>query len=184
MSLTYGSSSGVSVTSSKTFERLIVLNKDGGLAEGGNILKFTRTEVSTESITSTFGAPDISGKDVLDATIVFSVDETVIDPSSSGTAPTSARTYNPRAEATATILGEFSGDSFSLDSITFATDSNEQSETAGDVVKTTLRGTNYGESGGLTVGNFDSGGTIRQETRFSNTDFKREIETTVSFSGS
>jgi hypothetical protein len=184
MSLTYGSTAGFSVTTSKNFERLIVLDKDGELASGGNILKFTRTETTTETVTTTFGAPAIGSNDVLDATIVFSVDETIIDPSSAGAAPPAARTYNPRAEATATVLGEFTGATFTLDSITFNTDSHEKSETAGDVVKTTLRGTNYGAAGTLTVGNISSGGTIREEKRFSNTDFVRTVATTVAFSGS
>jgi hypothetical protein len=184
MSLTYGSSAGFSVTTSKNFERLIVLDKEGALATGGNILKYTRTETTTETVTSTFGAPTIGSGDVLDATIVFSVDETIIDPSSSGAAPPAARTYNPRAEATATVLGDFSGSTFTLDGITFNTDSHEKSETAGDVVKTTLRGTNYGEAGALTVGSISSGGTIRAEKRFSNTDFVRTVATVVAFSGS
>jgi hypothetical protein len=183
MSLTYGSPAGFSVTTSKNFERLIVLDKDGALASGGNILKYSRTETTTETVTSTFGAPQIDGNDVLDATIVFSVDETIIDPSSSSTAPPAARAYNPRAEATATVLGEFTGATFSLDSITFTTDSHEKSATAGDVVKTTLRGTNYGEAGGLTVGSISGGGTIREEKRFSNTDFVRTVATVVAFSG-
>jgi hypothetical protein len=183
MSLTYGSPAGFSVTTSKNFERLIVLDKDGALATGGNILKYTRTETTTETVTSTFGAPSIGSNDVLDATIVFSVDETIIDPSSSSTAPPAARTYNPRAEATATVLGEFTGATFSLDSITFTTDSHEKSATAGDVVKTTLRGTAYGSAGNLTVGSISSGGTIREEKRFSNTDFVRTVATLVAFSG-
>jgi hypothetical protein len=183
MSLTYGSTAGFSVTTSKNFERLIVLNKDGALATGGNILKYVRTETTTETVTSTFGATSIDGNDALDATIVFSVDETIIDPSASSTAPPSAFSYNPRAEATATILGEHTSSTFSLDGITFAVDSNEKSATAGDVVKTTLRGTAYGQAGTLTVGNIASGGTIRSEKRFSNTDFVRTVATLVAFSG-
>jgi hypothetical protein len=183
MSLTYGSTNGFSVTTSKNFERLIVLNKEGALASNGNILKYTRTETTTETVASTFGAPSIDGNDVLDATIVFSVDETIIDPSSASTAPPAARSYNPRAEATATILGELTSATFSLDGITFNTDSSEKSATAGDVVKTTLRGTNYGEAGTLTVGNINNGGTIRTEKRFSNTDFVRTVATTLAFSG-
>jgi hypothetical protein len=81
------------------------------------------------------------------------------------------------------VLGEFSAATFQLDSITFATNSHEKSATAGDVVKTTLRGTAYGSAGGLTVGNIASGGTIREEKRFSNTDFVRTVTTEVSFSG-
>jgi hypothetical protein len=184
MSLTYGSPSGFSVTTSKNFERLIVLGKDGALATGGNILKYTRTETSTETVTSTFGCPVIGSNEVLDATVVYSVDETIVEPSSSGAVPPSARTYNPRAEATATVLGEFTGATFSLDNITFTTDSHEKSATSGDVVKTTLRGTSYGEAGGLTVGSIQSGGTIRKEKRFSNTDFVREVTTLVAFAAS
>lgn len=181
--MTYGSGAGFSRQTSKSFERLIVLDRNGALATGGNILKFTRTETTTETVGSTFGAPQIGSNDVLDATIVFSVDETIIDPSSAGAAPPAARTYNPRAEATATVLGEFTGATFSLDSITFTTDSHEKSETAGDVVKTSLRGTAYGEAGTLTVGSISAGGTVREEKRFSNTDFVRTTATTVAFSG-
>jgi hypothetical protein len=184
MSLSYGSPAGFSVTTSKNFERLIVLDKDGALATGGNILKYTRTETTTETVGTTFGAPSVGSNDCLDATIVFSVDETIIDPSSAGAAPPAARTYNPRAEATATVLGEFTGSTFQLDGITFTTDSHEKSATAGDVVKTTLRGTNYGEAGGLTVGSISSGGTIREEKRFSNTDFARTVATVVAFGAS
>lgn len=184
MSVTYGSSSGFSKQTSKSFERVIVLDKVGALATGGNILKYTRTETTTETVESTFGAPSIGALDVLDATIVHSVDETIVEPSASGSAPTSARTYNPRAEATATVLGEFTGATFTLDGITFNTDSHEKSETAGDVVKTSIRGTSYGAAGDLTVGSIASGGTVRTEKRFSNTDFVRTTTTTVAFSGS
>jgi hypothetical protein len=184
MSLTYGSGAGFSRQTSKSFERLIVLDRNGALATGGNILKYTRTETTTETVTSTFGAPAIGSNDVLDATIVFSVDETIIDPSTAGAAPPAARTYNPRAEATATVLGEFTGATFELDGITFNTDSHEKSETAGDVVKTSLRGTKYGEASTLTVGSISDGGTVRLEKRFSNTDFARTTTTTVAFSGS
>lgn len=179
---TYGSSSGFSVTTSKTFERVQILDKDG--ANAANVLKYTRTETTTETVSSTFGAPVIGSDDVLDATIVWSVDETIIDPSSSGAAPPQAITYNPRAEATATILGDFTGATFSLDGITFTTDSHEKSETAGDFVKTTVRGTNYGAAGNLTVGSITGGGTVREEKRFSNTDFVRTVATVVAFSGS
>jgi hypothetical protein len=71
-----------------------------------------------------------------------------------------------------------------LDGITFDTLSAEKSETAGDVIKFNIRGVNYGEDGNLTVGSISGGGTIRQEKRFSNTDFVRTTATTVAFSGS
>jgi hypothetical protein len=182
MSATYGVTGGFSVTTSKTFERAQALDKSG--ANAANVLKYTRSETSTEVVGSGFGGKDIGGNDVLDATIVFSVDETIIDPSTSGAVPPQARSYNPRAEATATVLGAFTGASFSLDGITFTTDSHEKSETAGDFVKTTLRGTNFGEAGTLTVGSLASGGTIRIEKRFSNTDFDRTTTTVVAFSAS
>ena len=181
---TYGSPSGFSVTTSKTFERLQVRDKDGKVTSAGNILKYTRQETTTETVTSTFGATTIGSEDVLDATIVWSVDEVIIDPSASSTAPTIARTYNPRAEANATILGPFTGSTFSLDSITFTVDSVEKSETSGDVMKTTVRGTNFGAAGNLTVGSLAAGGTIREEKRWSNTDFVRTTATVVAFSNS
>jgi hypothetical protein len=182
MAITYGSTAGFSKSTSKNYEYIAVQDKDGDVAD--NILKYTRTETTTETVTSTFGAPQIDGDDVLSATLTWTVDEVIIDPSSEGTAPPAARTYNPRCEASATVLGEFTGSTFQLDGITFDTLSAEKAETAGDVVKTNIRGVNYGEDGGLTVGSISGGGTIREEKRFSNTDFVREIETTVSFSGS
>jgi hypothetical protein len=183
MALTYGSSAGFSKSTSKTFEYLAVQDNTGAVAD--NILKYTRTETTTETVTTTFGAPQIGGDDVLSATITFSVDEQIIDPSASSTAPPAARTYHPRAEASATILTDtFTGATFSLDGITFDTISAEKSETAGDVIKFNLRGVNYGEDGTLTVGSISAGGTIREEKRFSNTDFVRTTSTVVAFSGS
>jgi hypothetical protein len=135
-------------------------------------------------VTSTFGAPEIDSLEVLNATITFSVDEQIIDPSSAGAVPPAAITYNPRAEASATVLGEFTDSTFSLDGITFETLSAEKAETAGDVVKTNIRGVNYGEDGSLTIGSITGGGTIREEKRFSNTDFVRTTSTVVAFSGS
>jgi hypothetical protein len=93
MSATYGSTSGFSKTTSKTFERAQALDNLG--ANIANVLKFARTETTTETVTTVFGAPEIGALDVLDATIVHSVDETVIDPSASSTVPPAARSYNP-----------------------------------------------------------------------------------------
>jgi len=182
MSATYGSTSGFSKTTSKTFERAQALNNLG--ANIANVLKFARTETTEETLTSVFGAPLIGALEVLDATIVHSVDETVIDPSSVSTTPPAARSYNPRAEATANVLGAFTGATFSLDGITFTTDSHELSETAGDFNKTSIRGTNFGAAGSLTVGSIVAGGTIRTEKRFSNTDFVRTTSNVVAFASS
>jgi hypothetical protein len=182
MAITYGSGAGFSRSTSKTYEYLAVQDKDGAVAD--NILKYTRTETTTETVTSTFGAPEIDSLDVLNATVTWSVDETIIDPSASSTAPPAARTYNPRAEASATVLGEFTDSTFQLDGTTFETLSAEKAETAGDVVKTNIRGVYYGAGGSLTVGSIAAGGTIRTEKRWSNTDFLRTISTTVAFSGS
>lgn len=182
MAITYGSGAGFSRSTSKTYEYLAVQDNTGAVAD--NILKYTRTETTTETVTTTFGAPTIDSLDVLNATVTWSVDETIVDPSSSGTAPPAARTYNPRAEASATVLGEFTDDTFSLDGTTFETLSAEKAETAGDVVKTNIRGIYYGSGGSLTVGSIAAGGTIRSEKRFSNTDFVRTTSTTVAFSGS
>ena len=182
MAITYGSGAGFSRSTSKSYEYLAVADNTGAVAD--NILKYTRTETTTETVTTTFGAPLISSLEVLSANVAWSVDETIIDPSTSGTTPPAARTYNPRAEASATVLGEFTSATFSLDGTTFETLSAEKAETAGDVVKTNIRGVYYGTGGSLTVGSIAAGGTIRSEKRFSNTDFVRTTATTVAFSGS
>jgi len=182
MAITYGSSAGFSKSTTKNFEYLAVQDNVGANAD--HILKYTRTETTTETVTTTWGAPTISSLEVLNGTITHTIDEQLIEPSSSGTAPPSVRSFNPRAEATATVLGEFSGATFSFDGITFDTLSNDKAETAGDVVKTTLRGVAFGETGSLTVGTLTSGGTIRTEKRFSNTDYVRTTSTTVAFAGS
>jgi hypothetical protein len=182
MAITYGSGAGFSRSTSKSYEYLAVQDNTGAVAD--NILKYTRTETTIETVTSVFGAPQIDSLDVLSATVTWSVDETIIDPSASSTAPLAARTYNPRAEASATVLGEFANSDFSIEGTTFETLSAEKAETAGDVVKTNIRGVYYGSGGGLTVGSIVGGGTIRSEKRFSNTDFLRTTATTVAFSGS
>ena len=182
MAITYGSGAGFSRSTSKTYEYLAVQDNTGAVAD--NILKYTRTETTTETVTTTFGAPTIDSLEVLNATVTWSVDETIIDPSASSTAPPAARTYNPRSEASATVLGEFTASTFELDGTTFETLSAEKAETAGDVVKTNIRGVYYGSGGSLTVGSIAAGGTIRSEKRFSNTDFVRTTTTTVAFSGS
>ena len=182
MAITYGSTAGFSKSTSKSYEYLPVQDNTGVVAD--NILKYTRTETTTETVTTVFGAPEIDSLEVLNATITFSVDERIIDPSSEGAVPPAAITYNPRAEASATVLGEFTASTFGLDSITFETLSAEKAETAGDVVKTNIRGVSYGEDGSLTIGSIAGGGTIRQEKRFSNTDFVRTTSTVVAFSGS
>jgi len=182
MAITYGSTAGFSKSTSKVYEYLAVQDNTGAVAD--NILKYTRTETTTETVTTTFGAPTIDSLEVLSANVTWSVDEQIIDPSSSSTAPPAARTYNPRAEASATVLGAFTGSTFELDSTTFETLSAEKSETAGDVVKTNIRGVYYGSGGSLTVGSIAAGGTIRSEKRWSNTDFLRTVATTVAFSGS
>ena len=96
--ITYGATGGFSVTTSKTFERLAVQGQSGDVA--GTVLKYTRTETSTETIDYTvFGAGECENEDVLNGTIVFSVDEVIIDPSESETAPEIARII--RAEVSA-----------------------------------------------------------------------------------
>lgn len=181
MAITYGSSAGFSKSTGKQFQYVTVQDNTG--ANAAHILKYARTETTTETVTSTFGAPLIDTFEVLNASITFSVDEQIIEPSSEETAPAAAITYNPRAEASASVLGAFTAATFVLDGITFETTSIDKSETAGDVVKTSIRGVCWGEDGTLTVGNILAGGTIRQEKRFSNTDYVRTTATTVSFSG-
>lgn len=180
--ITYGSGAGFSRSTSKTFEYIAPQDKDGAVAD--NILKYTRTETTTETVTSTFGAPSIGAEDAISASITWSVDEVIVDPSSAGAVPPAARTYNPRAEASATVLGPFTASTFELDGTTFDTVSTEKAETAGDVVKTNIRGVYYGSGGSLTVGSIAAGGTIRTEKRWSNTDFLRTTATTVAFAGS
>ena len=183
MPITYGVGAGFSKQTGKTFEYLHVPDNTGSVAQ--SILKYTRTETPSETVTeATFGAPLIGTNEVLSASITWSGDEQLIEPRASGTAPSAVNHYNPRAEASATVLGEFTGTTFTLDGIVFKTLSHEKSETSGDVVKTTLRGINYGAAGSLTLGDIKNGGTIRVEKRWSNTDFLRTTTTTVAFSGS
>lgn len=188
MPYTYGSSAGYSKGTNKTFEYLTQADNTGAVPSAGHILKYTRTETTTETVTSTFGAPTIGSSpntvEVLSGTITHSLDEQLIEPATSGTAPPSVRGYNPRAEASVTVLGTWSGATFIFDSITFKVTGNDVAETSGDVVKTTLRGIAHGQTGTLTVGDLTSGGTIRTEKRFSNTDYVRTTATTVAFAGS
>lgn len=183
MAYTYGVGTGFSKSTSKNFEYLHVQDNTGDVAE--SILKYTRTETTDETVDSgNFGAPTIGSNEVINATITWSGDEQLIEPKSASTTPPYVKHYNPRAEASATVLGVFTGSTFTLDSVTFKTLSAEKSETSGDVVKTNLRGIKYGEAGDLTIGNIQGGGTIRVERRFSNTDYARDVTTSVVFSGS
>jgi len=186
MAITYGVTGGFSIQTSKTFEKLLVQDKDGVTTT--IISKYVRTETTTETVGTTFGAPAIGALDVLNATITAQVDEQLIESGAVATAPPAVRFYNPRAEASAQVLGEFTGSSFTLDGITFVTLSAEKAETAGDVVKTSIRGTaiNTDVVGGetLTDGDHSTTSTIRIERRMSNTDYYRDTVTTVAFAGS
>jgi hypothetical protein len=124
----------------------------------------------------------IGSDEVLSATITWSIDEAIVEASASGTVPQRVKLYNPKAEASATILAStFTAATFSLDSITFDTVSAEVSETLGDVKKVSLRGVAYGNNvGGLTTGTASTG-TIKADKRFSNTDFVRSSATTFAF---
>jgi hypothetical protein len=66
--------------------------------------------------------------------------------------------------------------------------SAEKSETAGDVVKTSIRGTAIAtsslDSTSLTTGDHVSSSTTRVELRISNNDYVRKTVTTVAFAGS
>jgi uncharacterized protein YjbI with pentapeptide repeats len=90
-------------------------------------------------------------------------------------------------EASATILGAFTASTFSLAGISFTTLSAEKSETSGDVVKTSIRGTAIAtaalDGSTLTTGDHSSTSTIRVELRISNTDYARKTVTSVAFSG-
>jgi len=179
MAISYGAS-GDGKTTTKSFERIAVADNVGVVAQ--NILKYTRTETTTETVSSTFGAPLIGSDEVLSATITWSVDEALVEANASGTVPKTLRLYNPKAEASATILASaFTATTFSLDSITFDTVSAEVSETLGDVKKVSLRGVAYGNNtGSLTTGTASTG-TIKADKRFSNTDFVRSSATTFAF---
>jgi hypothetical protein len=183
MAISYGVSSGDGKATGKTYERIAVADNTGVVAQ--NILKYTRTEVTTETVTSTFGAPLIGADEVLSASITWSVDEAIVEAAASGTVPRLVRLYNPKAEATATILAStFTAATFSLDSITFDVVSAEISETLGDVKKVTLRGIAYGNNAQTLTTGTASSGTNKAEKRFSNTDFVRTTATTFSFGAS
>ncbi len=162
-------------------ERVPVANSTGDVVE--HIIKYTRTETTTENVSLAFGCPEFSGNETISATVASSVDETLIESPSQDTAPVAVRFYNPKKEASVTFLGEENiGTTFSYDGDTFDTVSSEVSETAGDVKRVTVRGIAYGQSEGVTLGNASGGGTSRFERRYSNTDFAREVTTQVSFS--
>jgi hypothetical protein len=185
MAITYGVSGAFSIQTSKTFEKLLVQDKDGTTTT--ILSKYVRTETTTETVGTTFGGYAIGSDDVLSATLTAQVDEQLIESGTAATAPPNIRFYNPRCEASATILGAFTASSFSLAGVTFVTLSAEKAETAGDVVKTSIRGTaiNVTALAGttLTTGNHASASTIRIEFRISNTDYARITTTEVAFSG-
>jgi len=188
MAIVYGVSGAFSKSTSKTFEKLLVADKNGVTTT--ILSKYVRTETTTETVGATFGAGAINSDDILNATITAQVDEQLIESGAVSTAPPSIRFYNPRAEASAQILGDFTGSNFNIDGITFTTLSAEKAETAGDVVKTNIRGTaiNTAAVAGstLTTGEHSPSATstIRIEKRFSNTDYNRTTVTTVAFAGS
>jgi hypothetical protein len=185
MAIIYGVTGGFSVQTSKTFEKLLVADKNGVTTT--IISKYVRTETTTETVGTTFGGYAIGSDDVLNATLTAQVDEQLIESGSANTAPPAVRFYNPRVEASATILGAFTASTFSLAGLTFTTLSAEKSETSGDVVKTSIRGTAIAtsslDSTSLTTGDHSSSSTIRVELRISNTDYARKTVTSVDFSG-
>lgn len=181
MAISYGTT-GDGRQIAKSYEWLAVQDNEGITQE--NILKHTRTETTTETVASTWGCPTLGGNEVLNATVTYTVQEAVIDASASGTAPQAVRFYDPRCECSVTFLGDTNiASTFTFDSVTFDTVSSEVAETLGDVKKVTVRGIAYEENDGLVTGTASSG-TIRKEKRFSNTDYVRTTETTISFSGS
>ena len=179
MAISYGTTGG-GKTTSKSFEYIAVQDQNGKVQD--NILKYSRTETTTETIDTAFGAGTIDGNEVLNATITGSVDEVIIEAGNEAAIPQKIRFYNPKLECSATFLGSANvGATFGFDSKTFDTVSSEVSETLGDVKKVTVRGISY-ENDGLAEG--AASGVIRKEKRFSNTDFVRTTSTSVSFSGS
>jgi hypothetical protein len=186
MAIVYGVSGAFSKSSSKNYERLFVQDNQGTVTT--IVSKFARTEIATETVGTTWGAGTIGSLPVLSATITATADQAIIESGSAATAPQIVRFYNPRVESSAQVLGAFTGSSYSLDGITFQTVSAETVETAGDVVKTNIRGTNVGASsvGGtaLDLGTVASGDVVGVERRYSNTDYVRDTVTTVTFAGS
>ena len=181
MAISYGTA-GDGRNTGKTFEWVAVQDNQGVVQD--NILKHTRTETTTETVTTVWGCPTLDSNEVLNATLTWNVDAVVIDASAAGTAPQAVRFYNPRCEASVTYLGDANqDDSFTFDSITFDTISSEIAETLGDVKRVTVRGIAYNTNNGLVTGTASTG-TIRKEKRFSNTDFVRESETTIAFGAS
>ena len=179
MAISYGTTGG-GKTTSKSFEYIAVQDQNGVVQD--NILKYSRIETTEETIGSAFGAGELNGNEVLNATITASVDEVVIESGNEATAPQKTRFYNPKQECSATFLGSANvGATFEFDAKTFDTVSSEVSETLGDVKKVTVRGILYANDG-LAAG--QASGVIRKEKRFSNTDFVRTTSTSVSFSGS
>ena len=178
MAISYGTA-GDGRQTSKSYEWVAVQDNQGITQD--NILKYSRTETTTETVESTWGCPTLDGDEVLNATITWTVQEAIVDAASSGATPQAVRFYDPRCEASVTYLGSSNQDStFSFDGVTFSTVSSEVAETLGDVKKVTVRGIAYEENNGLTTGSASSG-TIRKEKRFSNTDFVRTTETTIAF---
>lgn len=179
MATDYGAT-GQGRNESVTFERIAVQDGQGNVSD--HIIKYTRTEESLESVSDDFGAPSFNGNEVMSASITESVDEAIIESSAQNNSPQFVKFYNPKKECSVTYLGsENVGSSFSYDGSTFDTLSSEVSETLGDVKKVTVRGVVYGDTSSVTVGDASGGGTVRHEKRYSNTDYVREITTTVSF---
>ena len=178
MAISYGTTGG-GKTTSKSFEYIAVQDQNGKVQD--NILKYVRTETTDETIGSDFGAGEINGNEVLNATITASVDEVIIEAGAQATTPQKTRFYNPKQECSATFLGSANvTGTFTFDGKTFDTVSSEVSETLGDVKKVTVRGITY-TNDGLAEG--AASGVIRKEKRFSNTDFVRTTSTSVSFGG-
>lgn len=180
MAISYGSSSQ-SRQESVSVERLPVANSTGDVV--AHIIKYSRTETTSEIVSDLFGCPEFDGNETISATVTSSVDEVLVETPSQESAPEYVRFYNPKKEASVTFLGDVNvGDTFSYDGTSFDTISSEISESAGDVKRVTVRGVAYGESDGVTIGDATSGGVSRYEKRYSNTDFAREVTTEVAFS--
>ena len=73
MAIVYGVSGAFSKATSKTFEKLLVADKNGVTTT--ILSKYVRTETATETVGTTFGAGAIGSDDVLNATITAQVDE-------------------------------------------------------------------------------------------------------------
>lgn len=83
--------------------------------------------------------------DILSGSVTGSVDEVVIPSGTANTAPLVRAYYNPRVEASFEVIGDATGETtFSFSGTTFKITSVAKTESAEDVVKSSISGIFYG----------------------------------------